>query len=299
MQAINKKRKKGSQRPNTATKKGNAMTASSDELVGQLTLVMMALFGLMLYSLALTVSSGAAVLELCVVWTHLAVALLGGAAQLALAPQLDGYVPGLAHGQTALLGGLALGATCAGVACSNGDACEAYFPAALLPKASAIAIGTWAWVVFVTSLGAQSAQQGLSLGFTTPQGAWTALAAACLLPAAALQRACPRAPPAPNPAFAWLVGTAFVLAQLGLAVGAAAERGALVAVGWALQLVALITAAICVSGAVPGGLPLSLSLVLGLALAALSVHLVLWQVLLPWWRAPAPTSRGRGPKVHP
>ena len=65
--------------------------ANNEELVGQLTMVMMALLGMLIYSLVvgvLTVGSGAAILELGMVWAHLFVSLACAVGQLGLAPAL-------------------------------------------------------------------------------------------------------------------------------------------------------------------------------------------------------------------
>jgi hypothetical protein len=271
--------------------------ANNEELVGQLTMVMMALLGMLIYSLVvgvLTVGSGAAILELGMVWAHLFVSLACAVGQLGLAPALpEGHVPGMAFAQSACFAGIALGVTCVGVACCNGDGdvCATYFPSALLPKASAVGAITWAWIMYVASLGAQSVSRGLSLAFTTPAGAWTTLVSAAA-GTALVQRSCSSKVQGPDPAYIWLLCTASGLAYVGLALGGDTEVNSWKVLGWILQLVALVTGLVCVLAG-----PMQ-PLVAGLMLGAMSLQLVVMQVVVPWWRN-APHNRRGGRKLHP
>ena len=273
---------------------------ANDELVGQLTMVLMTLFGMLLYSLVmglLTIGNGVAVLELSMVWAHLIVALVCTIMQLGITPMMpDGFFPGLSYAQSALLADIAMGITWASVSCCTYGECAGYFPAALFPKASAIAATTWAWIIYVASMGAQSnTQQSLSMAFTTPAGAWTTLTAAAVTPALALRRsaAC-STQQAPDAAWIWALFGACILAQLGLAVAThAAEEtpwGAKLAGGIA-QLVALGTAAVCV---LVGPL---LPLLTGPFLIGLALHLLVVQAVLPMCTTPAsPATGGRRSK---
>lgn len=279
--------------------KEDATTTTNDELVGQLTMVLMALFGMLLYSLViglLTIGTGVAVLELSMVWSHLMVVLICAVLQLVLTPMLpETFFPGLSYAQSSVLGGVAMGITWASVICCSYGECEGYFPAAVFPKASAIAATTWAWIIYLASIGAQSTtQQSLSLAFTTPAGAWSALTAAAITPSLALRRssACSAAVlQAPDVAWIWTLFAACILAQLGLALAThAAEEtpwGSRL-VGGVVQLVALGTATVCV---LVGPM---LPYLTGPILLALALHLFVVQAVLPCFCSSAPASSSGG-----
>ena len=146
-----------------------------DELVGHATLVLLALLGMALYattysllfSLTPSAKGAVALVEMWLVTTHLASACACCAAQTVLVAvlQLAHPVPHIAEAQSALFLGLALAVTLCATACvgaGGDDACALYFGAAVLPRFAAVGAATWAWIVYLASLGCQT--RTLALG---------------------------------------------------------------------------------------------------------------------------------------
>lgn len=143
-----------------------------EELVGHGTLVILALLGLALYSTtygliySVATQSVVAVLEMFMIYAHLAIAGACFATQLVLPVVLHGTepVPHLAATQSALFLGVALSVTLLAGACmgsSTGHECALYFGAAMLPRLAAVGAATWAWIAYLASLGCQGEIEGL------------------------------------------------------------------------------------------------------------------------------------------
>ena len=148
------------------------MTSLRDELVGHGTLLILALLGLAIYSttygLVYSMSSTTvvAVIEMYMIYAHLAVAGACGALQLVVPVLLHQTtpVPHLAATQSALFLGVALSVTLLASACmgsATGHECALYFGAAVLPRLAAAGAATWAWIVYLASLGCQAQIEGL------------------------------------------------------------------------------------------------------------------------------------------
>ena len=162
------------------------MSALHDELVGHGTLVVLSLLGTALYSTTYSLIysvSGVdtrvpAVLEMWMVFTHMVSSGLCCGVQVVLVAilRMQRPIPHVAEAQSAVFLGVALGMTTLSASCVGGGAnvCALYFGAAALPRFAAVGAATWAWVMYVSSLGCQTD--------ITRMGALTAAATMAWLP---------------------------------------------------------------------------------------------------------------------
>jgi hypothetical protein len=152
-----------------------------DELVGFCTLAIMGLLGMALYSGTYSLIYASvgiseppvAILEMWMSSTHLFCAvgccvLQGLYAGLFKQRQA---LPHLAEAQTALFLGMACAITILGNSClQSGDSCATYYGAASFPRLAAAGSIAWGWVMYVSALGCQAWERGISLGFNGAEG---------------------------------------------------------------------------------------------------------------------------------
>ena len=160
-----------------------------EELVGHCTLVMLALVGLALYSVtySITYAGGTtvvAILEMWMVSTQIASAVLCAGVQLVTCTVMGTQdpIPNLAESQCSLFLGIACAVSILGSACLNDqNMCMAFYGAAALPSLAASGSIAWAWVVYVSALGCQTWETGISLGISH-KGTFTVATVMALVP---------------------------------------------------------------------------------------------------------------------
>jgi len=157
---------------------GSGVNHLKEELVGHCTLSVLSLIGFAIYSLTYSLvyatKEGMAVvacLEMWMVTSHLVISLLStgiqgmGVAVLRIREPL----PHVASAQTSLFLGIATTTTIIGILCLNEPKkyAAAFFGAAAFPQLSAVGTFAWAWVMYVSSLGAQTwSGGGFTMGLT-------------------------------------------------------------------------------------------------------------------------------------
>ena len=174
-----------------------------EELVGFCTLAAMGLLGMALYSgtysmiyasIGVSVPT-VAILEMWMTSVHLFVAV--GCCVLqglyaGILKKRDAGIPHLADAQTALFLGVSCAVTILGNECVQYGDCAAYYGAASFPRMAAAGSIAWSWVMYLSSLGCQSWERGLTLGFNGKE-ALTAASVMVMLPIvvmAKLNRTC-------------------------------------------------------------------------------------------------------------
>jgi hypothetical protein len=132
--------------------------ARREDMAAHVSLGVMALLGLALYSMTYSLLYGLmpttptpAVLEMWMVTTHLVVAGAGCVLRSALGDAV-------AEAQSGVFLGVALTVTLLASACGGGDAtdCAAFFGAAALPRFAAVGAAAWAWIMYAGALGCQT-----------------------------------------------------------------------------------------------------------------------------------------------
>ena len=159
------------------------------ELVGHVSVLLMSLLGVAMYSatysitMAVGVSSKKVpVLEFWVVFTALTCNVVCVCMQFIAAGvfKVQGGLPGVPEAQVAVFLGLACACTVLSSQCVSGDTttCLMFFPSAVFPNASAVGIMVWTWIIYLASLGCLRASVGaLSLGIEGTGG----VVAACVM----------------------------------------------------------------------------------------------------------------------
>ena len=154
------------------------LNSLKDEIAGHVTLTILALLGLGLYSLSYSLIYAAnssshivAVLEMWMVSSHLIIPIVSLCIQgFSVAMfHIKSPVPHVASAQTTIFLAIAILCTYLGLSCvREGDKyCKSFFGAAALPKFSAVGTFTWAWIMFVSSLGCQTwGGGGFSIGLS-------------------------------------------------------------------------------------------------------------------------------------
>ena len=163
-----------------------------EQMVGLCTLAAMALLGMALYSgtysmiyasIGISVPT-VAILEMWMTSVHLFAAvgccLLQGL-YAGVLNKRDVAIPHLADAQTALFLGVSCAVTILGNECVQYGECAAYYGAASFPRMAAAGSIAWAWIMYLSSLGCQDWERGLTLGFNGKE-ALTAASVMVLLP---------------------------------------------------------------------------------------------------------------------
>jgi hypothetical protein len=152
-----------------------------EELVGHCTLAVMSLVGLAIYSgtysmIYASIGVQEPVVALLEMWmTNVHVFSACGCCVLqamfaGVFKRQKEALPHLGEMQTALFLGVACSVTILGNYCMQNGDCAGYYGAAGFPRAAAAGSVVWAWIMFVSSLGCQTWNQGVSLGFNSKEG---------------------------------------------------------------------------------------------------------------------------------
>lgn len=164
-----------------------------DELTGHLSVLMLSVLGLGMYSgvYSVSMSLGAyrnvvPILEMWMAFSQLGCSLSCLAIQVVVAGMLgvQGGVRGLPNTQVAIFLGIACAVTCIASECLSGNSfeCQIYFPASVFPPISAVCGIVWSWLMYFAALGVAGGAAGFSIGLQGAGGIYAACVMAMLPP---------------------------------------------------------------------------------------------------------------------